>query len=597
MSDNHKKILISALLSICVLLVYGQVGEFEFMRYDDDLYVAKNTYLSYGIGLQGIIWAFTSFVAGNWHPMTMLSFLLDWKWFGMNAGGYHLINLVIHLMSGIFLFFVFERMTGHLWRSALLAAFFLIHPVHVESVASIAGRKDVLSGLFWMLTLWAYLRYISKPEKRRYFIVVLSFLLGVMSKATFVTLPFVLLLLDYWPLGRMSFDSKGYLPNAGELTEKLLLDPIAFQRNIKKTSLGKLILEKVPLMLISALTLILSFKAQAAAGAISSLDDLSLGPRLANGLISYVRYIAKAFYPIDLSFFYPHPHTWPNGHILLAGILLIAICIWVWHERRARPYLVVGWFWFVGVLVPMIGILQVGSQAMADRYMYLPLIGLSIMVIWRCEELLHGRLYLRKLFAVTSSLILIFLMLLSYRQTQYWRDSNALFTHAIEVTEGNYLAHGNWGAVLMEQKKYDEAVMHFEEALRNKPNYVQAKNNLGEIRMIQGKVTEAETIFREITRIQPRYVRARRNLCDLLQRTGRTKESLSCYKEALNLTPDDPELLNNLAVALASIERKGEAISLLRRALCLRPEYTTAKENLNALAGSFGAPEMRSNTQ
>ncbi len=589
---NGKTILVCILLAVCVFLVFGQVGKFNFIRYDDELYVTNNPHIADGVSIRGMTWALTTFAGGNWHPLTWFSLLLDWECFGMDAGGYHLMNMTIHLLSGFLLFFIFNRMTGHFWRSALVAALFLIHPLHVESVASVAGRKDVLSGLFWMLTIWAYLLYAVKPQAGRYLSVILLFSLALMSKPTVVTLPFVLLLLDHWPLGRIHSSLQGHLPGVKRLfPEKVYGACIGIR--FAQATIFRLVLEKVPLVILSSLTLLLTFKAQREAGAISSFLHLPLGHRLANGLFSYVRYLGKAIYPSDMSFFYPYPFNGPDWSIVAGGAFLIVICIWVRCRMNSKPYLAIGWLWFLGVLIPVIGIIQVGSQAMADRYTYLPLIGLSVMVVWGSGELLRESARFKILYALFWGLFLCCLMLVSFNQTRYWRDSLTLFKHATEVTNKNFVAHNNWGAVLMEQKSYTQAAGHFREALRIKPNYAQAKNNLGEIMAIQGEYSEAEALFRETIRIKPDYDRAIRNLCDLLQRMGKNGEAVLCYRKALLLRPDDPELLNNLAVALGSMGKREEAIFLLQTALRLKPEGGDASKNLGVLTGEVPAADER----
>jgi len=549
-------ILIAVLLAAGVLVVYGQVGGFGFIRYDDELYVTANRHVQKGLGIEGIPWAFTSFEAGNWHPLTWLSLMLDHDLYGLNAGGYHWTNVILHLAAGLILFGALSGMTGSPWRSALAAGLFLVHPLHVESVAWVAERKDVLSGLFWMLGLWGYWRYAERPGWGRYGWVALFFVLGLMSKPMAVTLPLVLLLLDYWPLGRM-----GRVP------------------------LGRLVLEKVPLLVLSAASSVVTFIAQQQGEAVATLKSLPFADRLANALVSYVAYLAKAVWPADLAVFYPHPGIWPLWQIALAVAVLVAISVLAWRLRRSSPYLIVGWLWFLGTLVPVIGLVQVGDQAMADRYTYLPLVGLGIMAAWGGAEAVERRPRRRVPTAALWTAVLVALLWVGHRQVQTWRDGLTLFGHDLAVTSGNYLAHNNLGVALMDRGDYPSAERHFLEALRIRPGLADARNNLGILRTLQGKNGEAALHFREVIRIRPDYPGARRRLGDLLLRAGQASEAIACYREALARTPDDPELHNNLAVALASEGRKGEAIGHLERALALRPGYGDARGNLDRLSG------------
>ena len=591
-ANRNSPIFICALLAISVLIVYGQVGKFDFIRYDEELYVTKNPHVLSGMSLDGLLWAFTTLDAGNWHPLTWLSLMLDRELYGMNAGGYHWTSVVLHLLSGLLLFFTFSRMTGHPWRSGLLAGLFLIHPLHVESVAWVAERKDVLSGLFWMLSMWGYARYAERPGAGRYLQVVLFFAMGLMSKPMVVTLPFVLLLLDYWPLGRISLGHDGTAVG-GEIDSSEGLKSGSTRVHFPKTTVFRLILEKIPLLFLSFFSAFLTWKAQKAAGALLALVDLPLLLRLTNALISYARYLDKTVWPVHLSFFYPHPAGWPYWQVFLAGSVLILISIWTWRQRKSCPYLAMGWLWFLGALIPVIGLVQAGSQAMADRYVYIPFIGLSIMVVWGSYEALNWQRYQKILLSAVWGVILLTLMLTSFRQAQYWRNSVTLFKHAIEATDRNYLAHNNYGAVLMDQKNYHQATEHFLESLRIKPDFAEAHNNMGNIMALQGKNEEAAVFFREAIRIKPDYAGAKRRLGDVLQRMGKSEEAIICYREALIRNPDDPVLHNNIAVALASAGKGGEAVYHLRKALDLKAGYGDAQKNLDIMTKRipFAAPQ------
>ncbi len=549
-------ILIILLLAAGVLVVYGQAGGFGFIRYDDELYVTANRHVQKGLGIEGVRWAFTSFEAGNWHPLTWLSLMLDHDLYGMDAGGYHWTNVILHLAGGLALFGALLGMTGRPWRSGLVAGLFLVHPLHVESVAWVAERKDVLSGLFWMLGLWGYSRYAGSPTLARYGRVVLFFVLGLMSKPMVVTLPLVLLLLDYWPLGRT-----GRVP------------------------LRRLVWEKVPLLALAAASSAVTFMAQQEGEAVATLQALPLADRLGNAVVAYAAYLAKTVRPVDLAVFYPRPAAWTAWQIVPAAAVLAAISVLAWLLRRSSPYLTVGWLWFLGTLVPVIGLVQVGDQAMADRYTYLPLVGIFIMAAWGSAEAVERRP--RRVVRTAALWTAAFLALLwiGHRQAQTWQDGPTLFGHALAATSGNYLAHNNLGAALMDRGDYPSAERHFREALRIRPDLADARNNLGIIQVLQGKYGEAALSFREALRIRPDYPGARRRLGDLLLRTGKAAEAAAQYGQALARTPDDPELHNNLAVALASEGRRDEAIGHLERALALRPGYGDARGNLDRLAG------------
>ncbi|MBW2569478.1 MAG: glycosyltransferase family 39 protein [Deltaproteobacteria bacterium] len=359
---RHNEIIICLFLIITTLAVYWQVTNHEFLNYDDDIYITKNHHVQAGLNLESAIWSFTSgtMVSNYWHPLTWLSHMLDFQLYGMNAGGHHMTSLLFHITNTLLLFFIFRRMTGNIWQSGCVAALFALHPLHVESVAWVAERKDVLSTFFWLLTMLAYCRYVEKPVLIRYFIVLLFFVLGLMSKPMLVTLPFVLLLMDYWPLGRIQL---GQAIKEGNVKSQ-------------KTSFFHLVGEKIPFFLLTAVASVAAYITQQKGGALTCMDLMLLKIQIANALVSYVSYIGKMLWPGKLAVFYPHPGTLPIWESVVAGLLLISITAFVVIPRRRFPYLFVGWFWFIGTLVPVIGLVKVGSFAMADRYTYVPLIGL-----------------------------------------------------------------------------------------------------------------------------------------------------------------------------------------------------------------------------
>ena len=553
-ANRNSPIFICALLAISVLIVYGQVGKFDFIRYDEELYVTKNPHVLSGMSLDGLLWAFTTLDAGNWHPLTWLSLMLDRELYGMNAGGYHWTSVVLHLLSGLLLFFTFSRMTGHPWRSGLLAGLFLIHPLHVESVAWVAERKDVLSGLFWMLSMWGYARYAERPGAGRYLQVVLFFAMGLMSKPMVVTLPFVLLLLDYWPLGRMD-----------------------------RGTVIRLLYEKAPLFFLSTASSIITFIAQKEGEAVASLQILPFTGRMGNAVVSYAGYLVKLIWPFNLAIFYTHPGTWPAREIVLALILLLLITSLVLAKNRHCRYMLVGWLWYLGTLVPVIGLVQVGAQAMADRYTYLPVIGIFIMVAWGSAELLQDSRCRRVIWGAVSGAVMAILLFMTQIQVGYWKNSIALFSHALHVAGKNYLAHNNLARALTNEKKYTEAVEHYRTAIRINPFYLPPYLNLGLTWMEQGKLEEAMTCLTEALKIKPGDVDVLFIRGNLLSKKGLWDEAIAEYRMALKEKPYDSTLHNNLGLALTRKGRVDQAIEEYRAAIRLAPEHAGAHNNLAML--------------
>jgi len=529
---SHRfELIVCVFLIVMTLAVYWQVLGYDFVNYDDDGYITENPSVREGLTKKNFLWAFTSFHIGNWHPLTWISHMLDCELFGLKPGMHHLTNLLFHTVNSLLLFLVLRRMTGSIWRSGFVAALFALHPLHVESVAWIAGRKDVLSTLFWMLTLWAYVRYCERPAAFRYFLILIFFALGLMAKPMLITLPFILLLLDYWPLNRLNLDWADKKNN------------MQFQTS----SIFRLVLEKVPLFAITGLLVVVTFFAADKPGLLTSLDDLSLEARAANALVSYVSYIRKMVWPGDLAVFYPHPGTVPVWQVGGTGLLFICVSIMFIGVFRSRPYLLVGWLWYLGTLVPVIGVVQGGAQAMADRYTYVPLIGLFIMIAWGIPDLLSKWRYRRSVLSLSAGLALSAVMLFTWLQLHHWRDSISLWTNALRTTPNNWIAHNNLGKFLLDegwrieqrrhlskeilirygyynvpidelikapsfQKTLQEAAGHFIEALKINSNYVRAYDNLGIALAYQGKYNEAIIQFRNALHIRPGDETARRNL-------------------------------------------------------------------------------------
>jgi Flp pilus assembly protein TadD len=574
-------------LTVCLFLlvataaVFWQVRSHDFLNLDDQRYVTENRHVQAGLTRDGIIWAFTTTHAEFWHPLTWLSHMLDCHLYGLNAGSHHLTNLILHIMSTILLFVVLKRMSGALWKSAFVAALFSLHPLHVESVAWVAERKDVLCTFFWMLTMWTYVRYAERPGPQRYLLVLLTFALGLMSKPMLVTLPFVLLLLDYWPLGRLKLRWRDHVVRSPQTSHHT--DPGA-----KKSAVLALVLEKVPFLALAAAVSIATLFAQPSGG--SAMLPLKI--RIGNAFLSYLSYIAKMLWPQELAAFYPHPaYTLQIWEVIGAAVLLICISVFVIRAVRMRPYLTVGWLWYLGTLVPVIGLVQVGSHAMADRYTYVPLIGLFLMIAWGVPEIVKRFRPATAVLPVLAGAMLSALTVCTWLQLRHWKNSSALFTHALNVTASNSLAHTNLGVALDSQGRLEEAMSHYREALRIKPHDADAHHNLGVALAKHGRLKEAMSHYREALRSRPDYADAHHNLGVALAKQGRLKEAASHYIEALRIKPDYAKAHNNLGVHLANEGRLKQAVNHYTEALRTKPDYAEAHYNLGNALARQGRPE------
>nr|NIQ74795.1 tetratricopeptide repeat protein [Gammaproteobacteria bacterium]NIQ90679.1 tetratricopeptide repeat protein [Deltaproteobacteria bacterium] len=451
-------------LIICLVLilatsaVYWQVTGHDFVDLDDNVYVYENSHVQDGVTLDSIIWAFTTTSIAYWHPMTWLSLMVDHELYGLNSSGYHLTNLLVHTISTLLLFLVLKRMTGAPWRSAFVAALFALHPLNVESVAWVAERKNVLSTFFWMLTIWGYARYVERPGINRYLLVLLVFGLGLMAKPMLVTLPCVLLLLDYWPLGRFQLGQFGK-----EAKEQL---PTFENQTSHWSQPSRLVLEKVPFLVLSVVSIYLSSLSVKRLGIVITTDAVPMSLRVANALVSYVGYIGKMIWPANLAVFYPPPEIVPGWQVAAAGLLLVFVSILVIRAVRLRPYLAVGWLWYLGTLAPVIGLVRAGLWPhMADRFAYVPLIGLFIMISWGVPEVV-ARWHYRKIgLATTGAALLSVLMVTTWLQVRYWKNGTRLFEHTLDVTSNNYVAHYTLGNALDRKGRTDDAIKHYQEAL------------------------------------------------------------------------------------------------------------------------------------
>ena len=569
MSRYRSEIIICLFLIMTTLAVYWQVGNHEFVNYDDDDYVTENRQVRAGCTIEGVTWAFTTKFHGHWHPLTWLSHMTDCQLFGLNPGRHHLTSLFLHIANTLLLFLVFKRMTGALLRSAFVAALFALHPLHVETVAWVADRKDVLSTFFWMLTMWTYVRYSKRPGFNRYLPVLIAFVLGLMAKSMVVTLPFVLLLMDYWPLGRYS-------------TIQQFNNSTIQQFN--HSSLPRLVWEKVLFLILMGACAVVTVSVMQYERT-PDMDLSKLWPtksHIANALVSYITYIGKMLWPLDMAIPYPCPDVLPVWQVGGAGLLLLCISFLVFWRRRRYPYLLVGWLWYLVTLVPVIGLVKGGPHAIADRYTYVPLIGLFIIIAWGVPDILARWRYKKKGLAAASAILLSILMVITWFQLRHWTNGITLFKHAINVTANNSLAHNNLGNALKNQGKLSEAIKHYIEALRIRPNYVLAHYNLGNVLTDQGKLSEAIKHYTDALRIRPNYAKAHNNLGNALKNQGKLSEAIKHYIEALRIRPNDAKTHNNLGSALTDQGKLSEAIKHYIEALRIRPNYVLAHYNLGS---------------
>jgi tetratricopeptide (TPR) repeat protein len=599
---------ICLVLIITTLAVFWQLKDHEFINFDDPLYVTENLHIQGGITLKGVTWAFTTFHAGNWHPLTWLSHMLDVQFFGLKAGWHHLMNLLFHIASTLLLFLVLHRMTKALWQSAFVAALFALHPLHVESVAWVSERKDVLSTFFWMLTMGAYVFYVEKPEVKRYVLTLFFFALGLMAKPMLVTLPFVLLLLDYWPLKRLRYGTADPKNPAEALPPSA---PVQQKRKSKKqhtvkekvqakkptdspyqwTLIRPLVWEKIPFFILTVLSSAVTYVAQWKGGAMKPLEAIAFDGRIANALVSYVAYIGKMIWPANLAFLYPHPGMVPHWQILGAVLFLALSTFLILRMVKRAPYLAVGWLWYLGTLVPVIGIVQVGLQGMADRYTYVPLIGMFIMIAWGVPELFNRWRYKKNALAVLSVLILSMLTIGTWKQVHYWQNSLTLFGRTLEVTSNNYIIHNELGNTLKAQGKLDEAISQYNKALHINPNYAYAHNNLGTALQEQGRLTEAISHYAEALRNNKNFADAYNNIGTVLQEQGSFQEAARHYIEAIRLRPDYEKPYINLGETFAAQGKYGEAMEYYTKALRINPYLIKLHYNMGTILLSQGKAE------
>ena len=565
----RREVWICFFLVLITLFVYMQVVSYEFINYDTDRYVYENQYVKAGLTGKGIGWAFTTIYASNWHPVTWLSHMLDAELFGLKPGWHHFSNVFFHIANTVLLFWILARMSGDIWKSSLVAALFAIHPMHVQSVAWVAERKDVLSTFFGLLAVGSYFRYVRCPTIGRYMPVLIFFLLGLMSKPMLVTLPFLLLLLDYWPLKRFNFQVLRDSDATGsQMPAKVFLSA-----------------EKIPLFLLSAVFCMVTLIVQQDGGAVGSLALYPLHLRIVNALVSYASYIAKMLWPVNLAVVYPYPGVFPAWKIWAACLVLSGMSFLALKNYKTRPWLLVGWLWYLGTLLPVIGLVQAGSQAMADRYTYVPLIGMFIILVWGLFDLLERYRIKPFKFAFIAIAFLSALIAVSWIQVGYWQNSITLFEHTLDVTKNNYVAHNNLGHRLLELGKSEDARRHFAKSIQINSEFEIAHLNLGLAFSRQGKLDQAIKHYSKALQIKPNYTVAHNNLGNAWYRLGKADKAYEHYLEAIKINPAYAEAYNNLGAASIRMGDPKRAVSFFRKALKINPDFVSAQNNLtNTLA-------------
>jgi tetratricopeptide (TPR) repeat protein len=572
LSQKNRLLAIAAgvVIAAATLGVYWPVRDYEFVSFDDPRYVPENPHVLKGLTLEGFKWAFRATRASNWHPLTWLSLMLDCELSEARARTCHTTNMLLHVANALLLFYFLKRTTGSLWPSSLVAALFALHPLHVESVAWVAERRDVLSTFFWLLTMLAYAQYARRPSMWRYGGVLILFSLGLMSKPMVVTLPFALLLLDYWPLRRLELSP----------THKTKRQKKRAKNNTdKRKSFVRLVAEKLPLFVLSAVSCVITLRVQQATEV--STRILSIHDRLSNAMISYVVYLGKMIWPARLAVFYPHARTWPGLQVAGAVLLLLALTVlMIWYRRRG--YTVVGWLWYMGTLVPVIGLVQVGLQSYADRYTYVPLIGIYVIIAYAAGDLVKNRPYRKVAAALTGAVLIAALAVCTRTQAGYWRNNIALYEHAIEVTADNHVAHNNLGVVLRDQGRTAEAIEHWEAAVRIWPRYIDAVVNLGAGLVDQGRNDEAIRYCTELLAKRRGNCLLHNNLGNALKNVGRIDEAVEHYRMALGFDKNAWQVHYNLGVILATTGKIDEAIKHYRTASKIKPNHPALREGLEA---------------
>jgi tetratricopeptide (TPR) repeat protein len=572
---TRSEFIICLLLVVLILAAYWQLPTHEFLNLDDSGYITHNSHVKEGITWKNIIWAFSSTDIAYWHPLTWLSQMLGFQLFGMNSSMHHLMNLFFHIANSLLLFIVLNRMTGSLWKSAFIAALFSIHPLNVESVAWISERKNVLSTFFWMLTILTYLRYNERPNFYRYLLTIFVFVLGLMSKPMLVTLPFVLLLLDYWPLNRFTLLQLYYKEHGF----RHLVD-----YESRLTQDLRLVLEKIPLLFLSAVSIYLSSLSFQRFGVAISTVSVPMKLRIANALISYTAYLKKMVWPYKLAVYYPYPKVISMWEVAGAGLFMICVTLFALRRAKEKPYFALGWLWFIGTLFPVIGLVQAGLwPSIADRFTYVPLIGVFIIIAWGVPDLMSRWRY-KKLIITTVAIAIIWNFTATTRaQNKYWVNNIALFKHALDVTNENDIAHEKLGEALANQGKTNEAVRHYFEALRINPKLSAAHMNLGVALRMGGQLEEAIKHFSKVLHMNPNSAGAYYEIGVTLEKMGKFDEAIRYFSKALRINPNNARLHNYLGIVLARQKKESEAIFHFSEALRIDPNDADANYNLGII--------------
>jgi tetratricopeptide (TPR) repeat protein len=560
--QRRPSVLICLALAAAVATVYWPVCYFGFVNYDDDVYITQNTHLQAGLSFQGLVWAFTTRL-DHWMPVTWLARLILYELFGLDAGSFHLVNALFHIANVVLLFCLLNRMTGALWQSVFVASLFGLHPLQVESVAWVTEFKNVFSTCFWMMTIWAYVRYAERPNAPQYWLTLGLYGLGLMTKPMLVTLPFTLLLLDFWPLGRTRWARAA----VG------VRETIDFKR---------LIGEKLPFMMLSVAVSTITYVVRTKGAYASDLKSIPLFLRISHAVVSYVKYVVKMVWPVNLAVFYPHPF-FPRPEVLrlpeavLAALAVVCLTVFLCRTARHNPPLAVGWLWYLGTLVPVIGFVQDGGQSIADRFTYVPSIGLFIMAAWGLSKLVSGRVRAEMVAKGLTAGVIIALLLTTRHQLQFWANSVSLFQHAIAVTQGNYIAENNLGVALRERGQMEQAATHFQRAIDIWPGYNEAYKNLADILLQMDRFNEAIPYYRRLLERKPGWSEAHNSLGVALMLQGELEKAVEHFARAAELDPRDPLSQRNLAVALSRLGRSEAALEHAIRAVQLNPQDAQAQ--------------------
>ena len=589
--NQTMKIAICIFLAVATFSVYLQVKDHEFIDYDDKAFISQNSNIKSGLSKESVVWAFTTTLSGSWEPITWLSHILGYQLYGSSSKNHHLINVFFHITNAVLLFIVLLRMTGALWQSGFVACMFALHPMNVESVAWLMERNMLLCTLFWLLTMLVYIHYTEKPSIKRYSLVILFFALGLMSKSMIVTLPFVLLMMDYWPLKRLKVNQKKY-------NDKFEMDFV-----IKRSEVLRLVLEKIPLLILSLGLSITIFKLAEGYEGTDYMAAVSFFGRLNNGMVSYLEYLAKTVWPTGLAVIYPHPlNTLAAWKGILCGMALLGVTFFSIRFIKKSPYFAFGWFWYLGVLVPVIGIfVQVGGElAMADRYAYLPLIGIFIIIAWGLPELIARWRHREKILSISAGIIISMLMATTWIQLSYWKNSLDLFKRAISVANkkdpnfknpNHALLYNHLGLVFYNMGKPEESTSHYEMAIKIAPDLAMAHTNLGISHLTMGNTKEAISHYKTAIKFNPNHAHGHYNLGIVLFALGKVEEAISHYQTAIKLNPNYAAAHNNLGLILEENGRTHEAISNYTTAINLKPDYAAAHSNLGNTLFALGKTE------